>query len=107
MDDDNDLSGDISGNEKDVWILRLYVAGQTPRYNTAFMNLRRICESELKGRYVIEIIDLLENPRLSKDDQILSIPTLVRRLPLPVREIIGDLSNTGRVLIGLDLKHDQ
>jgi circadian clock protein KaiB len=93
--------------EKDKWILRLYVAGQTPKCITAFNNLKRICEFELKGKYSIEVIDLIENPQLSKDDQILAIPTLVRKLPIPVRKIIGDLSNTERVLIGLDIKHEK
>jgi len=92
---------------KEKWILRLYVAGQTPKGITAFTNLKRICEVELKGKYVIEVIDLLQNPQLSKDDQILAIPTLVRKLPVPVRKIIGDLSNTERVLIGLDIKYDK
>jgi circadian clock protein KaiB len=86
------------------WTLRLYVAGQTPRSSTAFANLKRLCEERLKGHYSIEVIDLLKNPRLAKDDQILAIPTLVRRLPPPVRRIIGDLSNTERVLVGLDLR---
>jgi circadian clock protein KaiB len=87
----------------EVWKLRLYVAGQTPKSLVAFANLKRICEDHLKGRYTIEVIDLVETPRLAKDDQILAIPTLVRRLPEPVRKIIGDLSNTERVLVGLDL----
>lgn len=87
----------------DPWTLRLYVAGQTPRSLTAFANLKRLCEEHLKGRYSIEVIDLLETPRLAGDDQILAIPTLVRKLPEPVRKIIGDLSNTERVLVGLDL----
>lgn len=86
------------------WTLRLYVAGQTARSLTAFDNLKRLCEERLKGHYGIEVIDLLRNPRLARDDQILAIPTLVRRLPLPVRRIIGDLSNTERVLVGLDLR---
>jgi circadian clock protein KaiB len=86
------------------WTLRLYVAGQTPRSSIAFDNLKRICEERLKGHYSIEVIDLLKNPRLAKDDQILAIPTLVRRLPPPVRRIIGDLSNTENVLVGLDLR---
>jgi len=86
------------------WTLRLYVAGQTPRSLAAFDNLKRLCEERLKGHYSIEVIDLLKNPRLAKDDQILAIPTLVRRLPPPVRRIIGDLSNTERVLVGLDLR---
>ncbi|WP_295434461.1 circadian clock protein KaiB [uncultured Thiodictyon sp.] len=87
----------------DIWTLRLYVAGQTPKSITAFGNLKRICEEHLQGRYQIEVIDLLEHPQLARGDQILAIPTLVRRLPEPVRKIIGDLSNTERVLIGLDL----
>ena len=87
----------------DPWTLRLYVAGQTPKSLTAFANLKRFCENHLQGRYTIEVIDLVETPRLAKDDQILAIPTLVRRLPEPVRKIIGDLSNTERVLVGLDL----
>jgi len=85
------------------WKLRLYVAGQTPKSQVAFANLKRICDDHLKGRFTIEVIDLVETPRLAKDDQILAIPTLVRKLPLPVRKIIGDLSNTERVLVGLDL----
>ncbi len=88
----------------DEWILRLYVAGQTPRCKTAFTNLQKICEEKLKGRYEIEVIDLLVNPKLGREHQILAIPTLVRKLPVPVRKIIGDLSNTERVLIGLDIK---
>jgi len=84
--------------------LRLYVAGQTPRSLQAFANLKRICEEHLAGRYRIEVIDLLQNPQLAKGDQILAIPTLVRTLPEPVRKIIGDLSNTDRVLIGLDVR---
>ena len=86
-----------------VWKLRLYVAGQTPKSVTAFSNLKHICEDHLKGRYKIEVIDLVETPQLAKDDQILAIPTLVRKLPEPVRKIIGDLSNIERVLVGLDL----
>ena len=86
------------------WDLRLYVAGQTPRSLTAFQNLKRICEEHLKGRCRIEVIDLVENPRLAQGDQILAIPTLVRKLPEPVRKIIGDLSNVERVLVGLDLR---
>ncbi len=84
--------------------LRLYVAGQTARSMEAFNNLKKICEEHLKGRYSIEVIDLLENPRLAKGDQILAIPTLVRRLPEPVRKIIGTLADTERVLVGLDLR---
>ena len=87
-----------------LWQLRLYVAGQTPKSLTAFGNLKKICENHLKDRYRIEVIDLLEQPHLSKGDQILAIPTLVRKLPPPVRKIIGDLSDTERVLVGLDLR---
>ena len=89
--------------QSDTFILRLYVAGQTPKSMTAFANLKKICEEHLAGRYEIEVIDLLENPKLARGDQILAIPTLVRKLPEPVRKMIGDLSNTERVLIGLDL----
>jgi circadian clock protein KaiB len=87
-----------------LWQLRLYVAGQTPRSLTAFSNLKKICDDYLKGHYRIEVIDLLEQPHLSKGDQILAIPTLVRKLPQPMRKIIGDLSDTERVLVGLDLR---
>jgi circadian clock protein KaiB len=90
--------------ESDKWALRLYVAGQTPKALTAFANLKKICEEQLKGKYSIEVIDLLVNPQLGIDDQIFALPTLVRKLPEPVRKIIGDLSNTERVLVGLDLK---
>ncbi len=89
--------------KSDVFLLRLYVAGQTPKSMTAFANLKNICEEHLAGRYKIEVVDLLKNPTLAQGDQILAIPTLVRKLPEPVRKIIGDLSNTERVLIGLDL----
>jgi circadian clock protein KaiB len=88
----------------DFFILRLYVAGQTPKSIEAFENLKRISEQHLKGRYRIEVIDLVKNPKLAKDDQILAIPTLVRRLPEPLKKIIGDLSNTERVLVGLDIR---
>lgn len=86
------------------WELRLYVAGQTPKSLTAFANLKNICEEHLAGRYRIEIIDLMQQPQLAKGDQIVAIPTLVRKLPVPVRKIIGDLSNTENVLVGLDLR---
>jgi len=89
--------------KSDSYVLRLYVAGQTPRSIAAFANLKKICEEHLAGRYKLQVIDLLENPKLARGDQILAIPTLVRKLPEPVRKIIGDLSNTERVLIGLDL----
>jgi circadian clock protein KaiB len=86
------------------WQLRLYVAGQTPKSIMAFANLKRICEEHLEGKYSIEVIDLIVNPQLAKGDQILALPTLVRRLPAPMKKIIGDLSNTERVLVGLDIK---
>jgi circadian clock protein KaiB len=88
----------------EFYVLRLYVAGQTPKSMEAFENLKRISEEHLKGRYKIEVIDLVKNPRLAKDDQILAIPTLVRKLPEPLKKIIGDLSNTERVLVGLDIR---
>jgi circadian clock protein KaiB len=84
--------------------LRLYIAGHTPKSLLALTNLKRICETHLSGRYEIEIIDLLQNPQLASGDQILAVPTLVRRLPEPITKIIGDLSNTERVLVGLDLR---
>ena len=87
--------------------LRLYVAGQTPKALRAFANLRKICDEHLAGRYSIEVIDLLEDPQLGRGDQILALPTLVRRLPSPIKKIIGDLSNTERVLVGLDLRQKQ
>ncbi len=87
----------------ETYVLRLYVAGQTPKSMTAFANLKKICEEYLEGRYQIQVVDLLKDPQLASGDQILAIPTLVRRLPAPIRKIIGDLSNTERVLIGLDL----
>jgi circadian clock protein KaiB len=87
-----------------AWELRLYVAGHTPKSITAFNNLKKICEEHMPGEYHIEVIDLVKNPQLAKGDQILAIPTLVRKLPRPLKKIIGDLSNTLRVLVGLDLR---
>jgi circadian clock protein KaiB len=90
---------------KETWNLRLYVAGQTPKSMTAFSNLKKLCEEHLAGKqYSIEVVDLLKNPMLARGDQILAIPTLVRKLPEPMRKILGDLSNTERVLVGLDLR---
>jgi circadian clock protein KaiB len=86
------------------WRLRLYVAGRSPKCVAALENLKRFCEEHMRGQYEIEVVDLLENPRLAKDDQIVAIPTLVRKLPEPLRRIIGDLSNSERMLVGLDLK---
>ncbi len=90
--------------EPKQWQLRLYVAGQTSKSVTAFANLKRLCEEHLAGEFEIEVIDLIENPRLAKDDQIVAIPTLVRKLPEPIRKIIGDLSDTERTLVGLQLR---
>jgi len=90
--------------DKPKWELRLYVAGKTTRSLAAFANLKKICEEHMDSSYSIEVIDLLEDPRLAKGDQILAIPTLVRKLPEPIKKIIGDLSNTERVLVGLDIK---
>jgi circadian clock protein KaiB len=86
------------------WQLRLYVAGQTAKSIAALDNLKRLCESHLAGRYTIEVVDLLVNPRLAAGDQILAVPTLVRKFPEPIRKIIGDLSNEDRVLVGLDVQ---
>ena len=88
----------------ETYQLRLYVAGQTPKSALALKNLQQICEAYLQGRYEIEVIDLRQNPQLASGDQILALPTLVRRLPEPIKKIIGDLSNTERVLVGLDLR---
>ena len=93
-----------ASDELAQWNLRLYVAGQTPRSLTAFKNLKEICEEYLQGKYHIEVVDLMENPTLARGDQILAVPTLVRKLPQPIRKIIGDLSNTERVLVGLDIQ---
>ncbi|MFD2721388.1 circadian clock KaiB family protein [Hymenobacter monticola] len=90
--------------DEETWELRLYVAGQTPKSVTAVANLRRYCEQHLKGRYKLEVIDLLVNPQLAEGDQILAIPTLVRKVPEPIRKIIGDLSNEEKVLVGLDVR---
>jgi circadian clock protein KaiB len=93
-----------TSDDPGLWELRLYVAGQTPRSIAAFGNLKRICEEHLHGRYHIEVINLIENPKLARDDQIVAIPTLVRKLPDPIRKIIGDLSDTERTLVGLQLR---
>ena len=93
-----------ASTKQPTWELRLYVAGQTAKSLQAFSNLKRICEEHLDGRYQIEVVDLTKNPELAKGDQIFALPTLVRKLPEPVRKIIGDLSNTERVLVGLDLR---
>lgn len=98
------VSASVKPVEPAQYELRLYVAGQTAKSIKAFANLREICETHLHGKYRLEIIDLLEHPQLARGDQILAIPTLVRRLPAPVRKIIGDLSNTERVLVGLNVR---
>jgi circadian clock protein KaiB len=95
---------EVRSENAEVVELRLYVAGQTPKSVTALGNLKKLCEEHLAGNYRIEVIDLLKQPQLARGDQILAIPTLVRRLPSPIRKIIGDLSNTERVLVGLDLR---
>jgi circadian clock protein KaiB len=89
---------------REQWNLRLYVAGQTPKSLAAFANLKKVCDEHLPGQYTIDVIDLLVNPQLARGDQIVAIPTLVRKLPEPMRRIIGDMSNTERVLVGLDLR---
>jgi circadian clock protein KaiB len=91
-------------DEPESWELRLYVAGQTAKSLTALANLKNICETHLEGRYRIEVIDLVQNPKLAAGDQILAVPTLVRKLPTPIKKIIGDLSNEARVLVGLDVR---
>ena len=93
-----------SSTDLEFWRLRLYVAGQTPKSITALSNLKKLCEHHLVGKYHIEVIDLLQNPTLARGDQILAIPTLVRQLPEPVRKIIGDLSHTEKVIVGLDIR---
>ena len=90
--------------ENETWELRLYVAGQTPKSVAALANLKRYCEEHLVGRYTLEVIDLLKHPQLAEGDQILAIPTLVRKVPEPIRKIIGDLSNEEKVLVGLDIR---
>ncbi len=94
----------VPGTRDELWELRLYVAGQTPKSIAAFANLKRLCEEHLKGKYTIEVVDLVENLHLAAGDQILAIPTLVRKRPEPMRKIIGDLSDTERVLVGLELR---
>lgn len=92
-----------AGSDEETLLLVLYVAGQSPRSLTAFANLKKVCEEHLQGRYNIQVIDLIEQPHLARRDQIVAIPTLVRKLPEPIRKIIGDLSNTEKVLVGLQI----
>jgi circadian clock protein KaiB len=101
------IPGNRSRRPKKTWELRLYVAGQTPKSLAAFANLKKICEEHLAGQYHIEVVDLLKKPQLASGDQILAIPTLVRKLPEPIRKIIGDLSDTERVLVGLNLRQQK
>lgn len=96
--------GENAGEQEAEWELRFYVAGQTSRSLVALNNLKKLCEEHLCGRYHIEVVDLLVHPQLSRDDQIMAVPTLVRKLPEPIRKIIGDLSDTERVLVGLQLR---
>jgi circadian clock protein KaiB len=98
------MSARKNGTEQEKWNLRLYTAGQSPKSLAALSNLKRLCEEHLAGRYTIEVVDLLKNPRLAKDDEIVAIPTLVHKIPEPLRRIIGDLSDTDRALVGLQLK---
>ena len=100
----NSTKMEATDKSSEIWNLRLYVAGQTPKSIEAFANLKKICETHLKDKYIIEVIDLVENPELSKDDQILAIPTLVRKLPEPIKKIIGTLTKEEKVLVGLDIK---
>jgi len=93
-----------AGGTRERWNLRLYVAGPTPKCLAAFANLKQICEEHLKGQYQIEVVDLLQTPQLARGDEIVAIPTLVRKLPPPLRKMIGDLSNTERVLVGLQIR---
>lgn len=101
---ENATTTDMLGTSGLFWSLRLYVAGQTPKSLEAFANLKRICADYLAGRYEIEVIDLVENPHLAREDQILAIPTLIRKLPEPIKKIIGTLADTERVLVGLDIR---
>jgi circadian clock protein KaiB len=97
-------SASRTSGDSERWTLRLYVAGQTPRSITAFSNLKRICEDRLAGRYTIEVIDLARQPHMAQSDQIIAIPTLVRKLPEPIKRVVGDLSNIERVLVGMELE---
>ena len=95
----------MSLNEKEaIWELRLYIAGNTPKSNLALTNLKKYCEEHLKDKYAIEVIDLLVQPQLAEGDQILAVPTLVKKVPEPIRKIIGDLSNEEKVLVGLNIR---
>jgi circadian clock protein KaiB len=97
-------AGSAAAVQPELWELRLYVTGRSPKCIRAIENLQAACEQYLEGRYHIEVVDLLENPRLAADDQILAVPTLVRKLPPPIRKIVGDLSDTDRLLVGLQVR---
>src|ERR1700757_5250647 len=99
-----EIARNHSPGNAEKWDLRLYVAGQTPRSIAAFANLKRLCEERLAGRYTIEVIDLVKQPQLAQGDQIIAIPPLVRKLPEPIKRVVGDLSNVERVLVGIDLQ---
>lgn len=101
---DSDRGTSMAQADDELWDLRLYVAGQSPKSLTAFANLKKICDEHLAGRYRLEVVDLMERPQLARDEQIVAIPTLVRKLPEPIRKIIGDLSNTESTLVGLQLR---
>ena len=103
-DDSKSQNFEEDRKSSEVWNLTLYVAGQTPKSIEAFANLKEICDTHLKDHYIIEVVDLVENPELAKNDQILAIPTLVRKLPEPIKKIIGTLANEEKVLVGLDIK---
>jgi circadian clock protein KaiB len=100
---DEKKSGDPLGHEDSKYVLRLYVTGMTPRAQDAIRNIRKICEEELKGRYDLEVIDIYQQPELAKKEQILAAPTLIRKLPLPLRKLVGDMSNKQKVIVGLEL----
>lgn len=104
MSREDGVKAEVHAADAEVWELRLYIAGQTPKSVKAIENLQRMCEEHLPGRYKIEVVDLLKNPRLAKEDEIVAIPTLVRKLPDPIRRVIGDLSNVEKALVGLQLR---
>jgi circadian clock protein KaiB len=102
--DGNRASGGVATADPETWELRLYVAGQSAKSIAAFANLKKLCDEHLAGRYTIEVVDLLEKPQLARGEQIVAIPTLVRKLPEPIRKIVGDLSNAEKTLVGLQLR---
>ncbi len=102
--DTSDTDANLLDDDAEIWELRLYIAGQTAKSVAAIANLKRFCELNLKGKYAIEVIDLLKNPQLARDHQILAIPTLVRKLPEPIKKVIGDLSDSEKIIVGMDLR---